>query len=64
MTGVDILHVPYRGAAAALTDLIAARVQVYFDLSPTRSRTSGPARFAPLAMTTATRSGALPDLPS
>src|SRR5262245_56787979 len=32
MTGVDMLHVPYRGAAAALTDVIAGRVHVYFDL--------------------------------
>ena len=31
MAGVDLLHVPYRGAAPALTDLIAGQVQVYFD---------------------------------
>ena len=64
MTGVDILHVPYRGAAAALTDLIAARVQVYFDLMPTSIAHVRSGKVRPLAITTTTRSGALPDLPS
>jgi tripartite-type tricarboxylate transporter receptor subunit TctC len=64
MTGVDILHVPYRGAAAALTDLIAARVQVYFDLMPNSIAHVRSGKVRPLAITTATRSGALPDLPS
>jgi tripartite-type tricarboxylate transporter receptor subunit TctC len=64
MTGVDILHVPYRGAAAALTDLIAARVQVYFDLMPNSIAHVRSGKVGPLAITTTTRSGALPDLPS
>jgi tripartite-type tricarboxylate transporter receptor subunit TctC len=64
MTGIDILHVPYRGAAAALTDLIAARVQVYFDLMPNSIAHVRSGKVRPLAITTATRSGALPDLPS
>jgi len=64
MTGVDILHVPYRGAAAALTDLIAARVQVYFDLMPNSIAHVRSGKVRPLAITTAARSGALPDLPS
>jgi tripartite-type tricarboxylate transporter receptor subunit TctC len=64
MTGVDILHVPYRGAAAALTDLIAARVQVYFDLMPNSIAHVRSGKVRPLAITTTTRSGALPDLPS
>jgi len=64
MTGVDILHVPYRGAAAALTDLIAARVQVYFDLMPNSIAHVRSDKVRPLAITTTTRSGALPDLPS
>ena len=39
MTGVDMLHVPYRGLAPALTDLLAGQVQVIFDSAcPTRSR--------------------------
>ena len=64
MTGVDILHVPYRGAAAALTDLIAARVQVYFDLMPNSIAHVRSGKVRPIAITTAARSGALPDLPS
>ena len=64
MTGVDILHVPYRGAAAALTDLIAARVQVYFDLMPNSIAHVRSGKVRPLAITTTTRSGVLPDLPS
>ena len=64
MTGVDILHVPYRGAAAALTDLIAARVQVYFDLMPNSITHVRSGKVRPLAITSATRSGTLPDLPS
>ena len=64
MTGVDILHVPYRGAAAALTDLIAARVQVYFDLMPNSIAHVRSGKVRPLAITTTTRSGALPDLTS
>ena len=64
MTGVDILHVPYRGAAAALTDLIAARVQVYFDLMPNSIAHVRSGKVRPLAITTTTHSGALPDLPS
>ena len=64
MTDVDILHVPYRGAAVALTDLIAARVQVYFDLMPNSIAHIRSGKVRPLAITTTTRSGALPDLPS
>jgi tripartite-type tricarboxylate transporter receptor subunit TctC len=64
MAGVDVLHVPYRGAAAALTDLIAARVQVYFDLMPSSIAHVRSGKVRPLAITSATRSGTLPDLPS
>jgi tripartite-type tricarboxylate transporter receptor subunit TctC len=64
MAGVDMLHVPYRGAAAALTDLIAARVQVYFDLMPNSIAHIRAGKVRPLAITAAVRSDALPDLPS
>jgi tripartite-type tricarboxylate transporter receptor subunit TctC len=64
MTGVDMVHVPYHGAAAALVDLIAGQVQVMFD--PIQSSIgyikSGTLR--PLAVTTATRSDVLPDVPT
>ena len=46
MTGVNMVHVPYRGAAPALTDLIGGQVQVMFDSCPPRSSTSGPASCA------------------
>jgi tripartite-type tricarboxylate transporter receptor subunit TctC len=63
-TGVNMVHVPYHGAAPALVDLIAGQVQVMFD--PIQSSIgyikSGTLR--PLAVTTATRSGVLPDVPA
>ncbi len=64
MAGIDMLHVPYRGAAAALTDLIAARVQIYFDLMPNSISHIRAGTVRPLAITAATRSDALPDLPT
>ena len=65
MTGVDMVHVPYRGAAPALTDLIGGQVQVYVrHHARRRSSTSGPASCARLAVTTATRSEAMPDIPT
>src|SRR5690348_4963139 len=63
MTGVNLVHVPYRGGGPALTDMAAGQVQVYFsNLSPSIAyiRTG---RLRALAVTTATRAAALPDLP-
>jgi tripartite-type tricarboxylate transporter receptor subunit TctC len=64
MAGVDMLHVPYRGAAPALTDLLGGRAQVMFEgmLSLTEHIRTG--RLRPLAVTPATRSPVLPDVPS
>jgi tripartite-type tricarboxylate transporter receptor subunit TctC len=64
MAGIDMLHVPYRGAAPALTDLIAGRVHVYFDLMPNSIEHIRAGTVRPLAITAATRSDALPDLPT
>lgn len=64
MTGVDMVDVPYRGVAPAMTDLIAGQVQVLFTsiLSSIEYIRSGKLR--PLAVTTTTRSEALPDTPA
>lgn len=63
MAGVDLLHVPYRGSAPALADLLAGRVQVMFDAMPSSIEHIRAGRLRPLAVTTATRSDALPDVP-
>ncbi len=64
MTGVDMVHVPYRGSAPALTDLLGGQVQVMVDnlLSSIEYVRTGKLRA--LAVTTATRSPALPDIPT
>jgi tripartite-type tricarboxylate transporter receptor subunit TctC len=64
MTGVDMLHVPYRGAGPMLTDLLGGQVQVAFDPMPSSIGYVKAGQLRPLAVTTATRSEALPELPS
>jgi tripartite-type tricarboxylate transporter receptor subunit TctC len=63
MAGVDMVHVPYRGAAPALTDLLAGQVQVMFDNLTSSVEHVRAGRLRGLAVTTAARSEALPDLP-
>jgi tripartite-type tricarboxylate transporter receptor subunit TctC len=62
MAGVDMLHVPYRGSAPALTDLIAGHVQVMFDAIPAAVPHMRSGALRVLAVTTSARSSALPDL--
>jgi tripartite-type tricarboxylate transporter receptor subunit TctC len=63
MTGLDLVHVPYRGVAPAITDLLGGQVQVIFaDFSAIEYVKAGKLRA--LAVTTAARSEALPDLPT
>src|SRR5215831_13942403 len=64
MTGVDMVHVPYRGVAPALTDLISGQVQVMFAASGSSIGHIKAGRLRALAATTATRSEALPDVPT
>jgi tripartite-type tricarboxylate transporter receptor subunit TctC len=64
MAGVDMVHIPYRGSPPALTDLLAAQVQVMFSpISSSIGYVRG-GKLRALAVTTATRSAALPDLPT
>jgi tripartite-type tricarboxylate transporter receptor subunit TctC len=62
MTGVNLVHVPYRGAAPALADLLAGQVQVLFDPMPNPIEYIKAGKVRPLAITSATRSEVLPDL--
>jgi len=62
--GLDIVNVPYRGVAPALTDLIGGRVQVVFTNLALLSEYIGTDKLRALAVTTATRSKALPDIPA
>jgi tripartite-type tricarboxylate transporter receptor subunit TctC len=64
MTGVDMIHVPYRGSVAALTDLLGGQVQVLFDNLPPSLEYIKAGKVRALAVTTATRAEALPDLPT
>jgi tripartite-type tricarboxylate transporter receptor subunit TctC len=64
MTGVNLLHVPYRGSAPALTDLISGQVQLMFDNMPSSIEHIKAGKLRALAVTTAVRSPELPDVPT
>jgi tripartite-type tricarboxylate transporter receptor subunit TctC len=64
MTGVSMMHVPYRGSVPALTDLMSGQVQVLFDNLPSSIEHIRAGRVRALAVTPATRSQALPDVPT
>jgi tripartite-type tricarboxylate transporter receptor subunit TctC len=64
MAGVELVHVPYRGSVAALTDILAGQVQVIFDNMPASIEHIRAGRVRALAVTTAMRSEAFPDLPT
>ena len=63
LTGINMVHVAYRGAAPALTDLIGGQVQVMFDNIPTSAEHVKSGKLRGLAVTSTTRSEVLPDLP-
>jgi tripartite-type tricarboxylate transporter receptor subunit TctC len=63
-TGIDMQHVPYRGGAPAITDLIGGQVQVYFSPLPESIQAVRSGTVRAIAVTTAKRSQALPDVPS
>jgi len=64
MSGVDMVHVPYRGSAPMLTDLIGGQLQGAFDPMPGSIALIKAGTLRALAVTTATRSAALPDIPT
>ncbi|MDO9709172.1 tripartite tricarboxylate transporter substrate binding protein [Paracraurococcus lichenis] len=64
MTGTEMLHVPYRGAGPAVQDLISGSIQLMFDSIPSSAAAVRAGLLRPLAVTTATRVAAYPDLPT
>jgi tripartite-type tricarboxylate transporter receptor subunit TctC len=64
MTGVDMVHVPYRSGGPALTDLLGGQVQVFFASTVSSIEYIRDGRLRALAVTEATRSDALPDIPA
>ena len=64
MTGTTLVHVPYRGAGPALTDMLGGQVQVFFDNLPSSISHIQAGRLRALGVTTAVRSKALPDVPA
>jgi tripartite-type tricarboxylate transporter receptor subunit TctC len=64
MTGVHMVHVPYRGAAPALTDLLAGQVQLSFETLPSLIEYVRAGKLRALAVSTAMRSEALPEVPT
>jgi tripartite-type tricarboxylate transporter receptor subunit TctC len=64
VAGIDMLHVPYKGSAPALSDLIGGQVQLMFDSLPSSMPHLKAGTIRPLAVTTLKRSTALPDVPT
>jgi tripartite-type tricarboxylate transporter receptor subunit TctC len=64
MAGINMLHVPYRGTAPALTDLLGGQVQLMFASMPGSIEYIRAGKLRALAVTTATRSETLPDIPT
>ncbi len=64
MTGIDMVHVPYHGGAPAITDLMGGQIQVYFSPLPECLAAVQGGKVRALAVTTATRSAVLPDVPA
>jgi tripartite-type tricarboxylate transporter receptor subunit TctC len=64
MAGVEMLHVPYQGAAPAITDLLAGRADVMFEAMPTLVGHLKSGKLRALAVGTTTRSAVFPDVPT
>jgi tripartite-type tricarboxylate transporter receptor subunit TctC len=64
LTGVDMLHIPYRGGGPAITDLVAGQVQAYFSTMPAAIEFIRSGKLRAVAVTGATRWDGLPDIPA
>ena len=64
MTGTDFAHIPYKGASQAITDLLAGQVQVLFEPLPASMPFIKAGKLRALAVTSASRAGTLPDVPT
>jgi tripartite-type tricarboxylate transporter receptor subunit TctC len=64
MAGIDIIHVPYKGGGAAVTDLLAGQVSMYFGTTPSTVPHVRTGRLRALAVTSLQRSRATPDIPT
>jgi tripartite-type tricarboxylate transporter receptor subunit TctC len=64
MAGVDVVHIPYKGAGPALTDLLGGHVPIMFDNLPSSTAYIKDGRLRGLAVTTAERAQSMPDLPT
>jgi tripartite-type tricarboxylate transporter receptor subunit TctC len=64
MAGIDMVHIPYRGAPQALTDILSGQVQVIFSTVPPAIEHVRAGRLRALAVTTVNRLDVLPDIPS
>ena len=64
MTGVEILHIPYKGVAAAMTDLLGGRISMLIDVMPNLAGQIAAGNLLPLAVTTKERVDSQPDIPT
>jgi tripartite-type tricarboxylate transporter receptor subunit TctC len=64
LAGADIVHVPYKGAGPAMVDVLSGQIQLYFATMPAAMPHVKSGKLAPVAVTSARRSQALPDLPT
>jgi tripartite-type tricarboxylate transporter receptor subunit TctC len=64
MTGVDMLHIPYKGSAPAITDLISGQVDLMFDNLPSSLQQIKAGKLRAIAVTSSKRAPALPDIPT
>ena len=64
VAGIDVVHVPYKGGAAAMTDIIAGQVAYYFGTMPSSMPLAKAGKLRALAVTSLTRSPAAPEVPT